>query len=96
MERNKRESNRVALELLYIYGVPNFETSLENVLKKHMYIIEVDAYSIEKMVDCIWKEEWNKDLFCDGPSMNTLYSKLKALTHKDPKNRPSLSSILET
>jgi hypothetical protein len=28
-----------------------------------MYKREADAYLVGKMAECIWKEEWNKDLF---------------------------------
>ena len=51
---------------------------------------------VRKMAECIWKVEWNKDLFCNATIMSIFITKLAALTHEDPKNRASLSSILKT
>jgi serine/threonine protein kinase len=63
MEKNKKEHFWVALELFYIYGPPNFETSLERVQRMHLYTKEADAYLVGKVAQCIWHEEWDKDLF---------------------------------
>jgi hypothetical protein len=53
----------VSLELFHVYSPPNSKTSLEHVQMMHMYTKEADAYSVWKMVQRIWKEEWDKDLF---------------------------------
>jgi hypothetical protein len=70
MERNKRKCSWVAPKLFYDYGPPNSKTSLEHVERRNLYTKEADAYSVEKMVKHIWKEEWNKNLFCDAVGMN--------------------------
>jgi hypothetical protein len=57
MERNKREHYWVALELFYVYGPSNSETSLECVEKRDMYTKEAYAYSVGKKAQHIWKEE---------------------------------------
>jgi hypothetical protein len=61
-----------------------------------MFTKEANAYLVGKVAKYIWEEEWDKDLFCNGPGMSIFYSKLRALIHKDPKTRPSLSSVFET
>jgi hypothetical protein len=58
--------------------------------------MEADAYFVEEVAERKWEEEWNRDLVCDGPSMNIFSSKLKSLTHEDPKNRLLLSNVLKT
>jgi serine/threonine protein kinase len=88
MEKNKRMRYWEAPKLFYINGPPNSETSLERVQRRHIYTLEVDAYSVGKVAKCIWEEEWDKDLFCNGPSMNIFYTKLKPII-QDPKTRPS-------
>jgi serine/threonine protein kinase len=63
MERNKKERPWVALELFYVYGPPNSETSLERVQRRHLYTKEADVYSVGKVAQLIWEEEWDKELF---------------------------------
>jgi hypothetical protein len=58
-----------------------------------MYIKEADAYLVGKIAQRIWKEEWDKDLFCNGVGISIFLLKLNALTHEDPKRRASLSSV---
>jgi serine/threonine protein kinase len=63
IERNKKDRIWVALELFYVYGLPNSETSLEHVQRRHLYTKEADAYSVGKVVQLIWEDEWDKELF---------------------------------
>lgn len=72
----------------------NFETSLKHIQKKHIYTKEVDAYLVGKMVQRIFEEECDRDLFCDVIGMNIFVANLKAHMHEDPKDRASLLSII--
>jgi hypothetical protein len=49
-----------------------------------------------KVVECIWEEEWDKDLFCNAIGTNFFIIGLMVLIHENLKNRASLSSILKT
>jgi hypothetical protein len=60
-----------------------------------LYTKEADAYSVEKVAQHFWNDKWNKDLFKGPAGASIFFSKLNALTHEDPKKRPSLSSLLE-
>jgi hypothetical protein len=60
-----------------------------------LYTKEADAYSVGKVVQLIWEDEWDKELFKSAVGANIFLYKLHQLQHKDPKKRPSLASILE-
>jgi hypothetical protein len=95
MERNKKECLWVVPELFYVYGPPYSETSLKRVQRRHLYTKEVDAYSVGKVAQPIWEDEWDKELFKSTVGASIFLYKLHQLQHEDPKNRPSLASILE-
>jgi hypothetical protein len=95
MERNKKERPWVAPELFYVYGPSNSETSLERIQRRHLYTKEVDTYSVGKVAQLIWEDEWDKELFKSAVGASIFLYKLHQLQHEDPKNRPSLASILE-
>ena len=82
MDKNEKEHFWMALELFYVYGPCNFETSLERIQRKHLYTKEANAYSVGKVALRIWGDKWDKDLFkiADGASISL--SKLSALTKR--------------
>jgi hypothetical protein len=85
----------VAPELFYVYGPPNSETSLERVQTRHLYTKEADAYSVGKVAQIIWEDEWDKELFKSAVGASIFLYKLHQLQQEDPKKRPTLVSILE-
>jgi serine/threonine protein kinase len=95
MERNKKERPWVAPKLFYVYGPPNSETSLERVQRRHLYTMEADAYSVGKVAQLIWEDEWDKELFKSAVGASIFLYKLHQLQHEDPRKRPTLASILE-
>jgi hypothetical protein len=46
-----------------------------------MYTLEADAYLFGKVVECIWEEEWDKDLFCNAIGTNFFIIGLMVLIH---------------
>jgi hypothetical protein len=95
MERNKKERPWVAPKLFYVYDPPNLETSLERVQRRHLYTKEADAYSVGKVAQLIWKDEWYKELFKSVVGASIFLYKLHQLQQEDPRKRPTLASILE-
>jgi hypothetical protein len=96
MERNKTEHPWMARKLFYVYGPPNSKISLECVQKRPMYAKKVDVYLIAKMAQHIWGKEWNEDLICNVVGMDIFIAKFEAFAHEDPKNRASLSTIVQS
>jgi hypothetical protein len=90
MERNK-ERFWVATKLYYIYGPLNSKTSLEHVQRRHLYT--KGMYPVGKMAQCIWHEEFDKDLFTGGVGASIFLLKLHVLIHEDPIKRPLLASV---
>jgi hypothetical protein len=95
MEENKKECYWVATKLFYIYGPPNFETTIERVCWKHLYTPQSDAYSVGKLVLSVWNDEWDPHLFKTVECGSIFLSKLTALTNEDPTKRPSLAHVIE-
>jgi serine/threonine protein kinase len=95
MEKNKKDHYWVALELFYVYGLANSETTIERVQKKHLYTKESDAYLVGKLTLHIWNDEWDPHLFKTTECGSIFLSKLTALTNKDPTKKPSLVHVLD-
>jgi serine/threonine protein kinase len=95
MEKNKKERYWVALELFYVYGPSNFETTIERVRWKHLYTPQSDAYSVGKLALRIWNDEWDRHLFKTAECGSNFLSKLTALTNEDPTERPPLAHVIE-
>ena len=68
---------------------------MDHIQRRFLYTKEVDAYSIGKVALGIWDDKWDKNLFKTTHGASIFLSKLKTLTNKDPKKRPSLASILD-
>lgn len=76
MERNK-ERFWVATKLYYVYGLYNSKTSLERLQRRHLYTYGM--YPVGKMAQCIWHDEFDKDLFTGGVGVSIFFLKLHRL-----------------
>ena len=95
IERNKNERYWVALDLFYVYGPPNFKTSIERIHMNNLYTKELDAYSVGKLKLHIWNDKWDPYLFKIVEFGSIFFSKLTALTNEDPTKKPSLARVLD-
>ena len=94
MARQRRQCQHVALELFYVFGPRESETSLKCPKKKHMYTKGGDAYAAGKLASMIWREEANNEMLRTSKQVAAFRYKLGQLTDLDPRTRAILSDAL--
>ena len=62
MAMQRRLCQHAALELFYVFGPRESETSLERQKKKHVYTKGGDAYAARKLASIIWREEADNEM----------------------------------